>query len=429
MTKDTREDGKADGDSSRRSFLRQSAGLATGASLIGSAGSVAALMPAAHVAGSDAPEKREVRVGFMPLTDCASIVVAAAEGFDIKHGLRIVLSRQASWAAVRDAVANGTLDAAHMLYGMAYGLQLGIGGPQLDMNVLMTLNQNGQGISFARQLAALGATDGESLARLVAAHPAQTFTFAQTFPTGTHAMWLYYWLAAHGIHPLQDVRSIVVPPPQMIAACKAGVMHGFCVGEPWNQQGIAEGVSFSVASSQDIWPNHPEKVLGTTAAWTAAHPHTARALTAAVIDASRWIDASDANRCRAADLIAGAAFIDAPADVMAGRMLGDYEDGQGRHWRETHRLDFFRDGEVNAPHAADAAWLLSQFRRWGLVDGDPDYAAVIGAVNRADIHADAAAALGLAAPAQDDRPQTLMDGVTWNGRDPAAYARSFAIHA
>jgi len=418
------------GGKGRRDFLRQSAGLATGASLVGSApAAMAGLVPGAHLAGSDAPEKREVRVGFMPLTDCASVVVAAAEGFDIKHGIRIVLSRQTSWAAVRDQLANGSIDAAHMLYGMVYGLQLGIGGPRLDMNVLLTLNQNGQGISFANQMAAMGASDGESLARLVASSPAGAFSFAQTFPTGTHAMWLYYWLAAHGIHPLDDVRSIVVPPPQMIAACRAGIMHGFCVGEPWNQLGIDEGVSFSVASSQDVWPDHPEKVLGTTAAWTARHPNAARALSAALIDAGRWLDESDANRRRAAELIAGAAFVDAPAAAIAGRMCGSYEDGCGRRWQDAHRLAFFRDGEVSYPYASDATWLLTQFRRWGLVDADPDYAGIVARVNRGDIYADAAAAVGASLPTALNRSHTLMDGVTWDGSNPQAYAAGFALHA
>ena len=419
-------------DTGRRDFLRQSAGLATGATLI----SVAPVASAgfspgfgAHVAGSDAPELSEVRVGFMPLTDCASVVVAAAEGFDRKHGIRIVLSRETSWASVRDKLLNSELDAAHVLYGLIYGLQMGIGGPKQDMNVLMTLNHNGQGISFARQMETLGAVDGASLARLVASRPAGSFTFAQTFPTGTHAMWLYYWLAANGIHPMRDVKSIVVPPPQMIAACRAGTMHGFCVGEPWNQQGIVDGVSFSVASSQDIWNDHPEKVLGTSAAWTEANPHAARALVAAVLDASRWIDAADANRRRAAELMAGAAFVNTAYEVIAGRMLGHYQDGRGRSWTDSLRLKFFDDGAVNFPWLSDGMWLLTQFRRWGLLGRDPDYLALARQVNRTDIYADAASAVGVGVPANAMRSHRLIDGVVWDGSDPARYAGSFAVHA
>ncbi|MGB0129822.1 MAG: CmpA/NrtA family ABC transporter substrate-binding protein, partial [Rhodocyclaceae bacterium] len=233
----------------------------------------------AFAAGSDAPEKSEVRVGFVALTDCAPVVMAAAKGFDAKYGIRIVPTRASSWASIRDQLMAGDLDAAQILYGLVYGLELGVGGPQQEMAILMTLNQNGQGISLASQLRDQGVTDGEALAALVAKHPAGSFAFAQTFPTGTHALWLNYWLAAIGIDPLRDVRTISVPPPQMVLTCRLGRMHGFCVGEPWNQRGIADGVSFSVASSQDVWPDHPEKVLGTTAAWVAQYPNTARALT------------------------------------------------------------------------------------------------------------------------------------------------------
>lgn len=162
-------------------------------------------------AGSDAPEKREVRVGFLPLTDCASIVIASLRGFDRRYGIKIIPTREASWAAVRDKLLNGVLDAAQVLYGLAYGVQMGIGGPKRDMAVLMTLNQNGQGITFARRLRELGVTTGDALRRRLSMDH-RPYSLAHTFPTGTHALWLYYWLAAHGIDPLSDVHTIVVPP-------------------------------------------------------------------------------------------------------------------------------------------------------------------------------------------------------------------------
>ena len=127
---------------------------------------------------------------------------------------------------------NGELDFAHVLYGLVYGVHLGIGGPRKDMAVLMGLNQNGQAITLSNKLLQAGARDGESLARLMASDKRE-YTFAQTFPTGTHAMWLYYWLAAHGIDPMRDAKAITVPPPQMVANMRVGNMDGFCVGEPW----------------------------------------------------------------------------------------------------------------------------------------------------------------------------------------------------
>ncbi|HEV7815932.1 MAG TPA: CmpA/NrtA family ABC transporter substrate-binding protein, partial [Janthinobacterium sp.] len=173
------------------------------------------------------PEKQTVRIGFIPLSDCASVVMAALLGFDEKYGIKIELSKEASWAGVRDKLNNGELDAAHVLYSMVYGVQLGIGAAEKDMAVLMGLNRNGQAITLSRQLAGQGAVDGASLARLMREQP-RHYTFAQTFPTGTHAMWLYYWLAAHGIDPLKDARVITVAPPQMVAHMRAGHMDGFC---------------------------------------------------------------------------------------------------------------------------------------------------------------------------------------------------------
>ncbi|HEY5863798.1 MAG TPA: CmpA/NrtA family ABC transporter substrate-binding protein, partial [Casimicrobiaceae bacterium] len=175
-----------------------------------------ALRAGAWAAGSDAPEKAEVKVGFIPLTDCASVVIASVMEFDKKYGIKIVPSKEASWAAVRDKLVNGELDAAHVLYGLVYGVHLGIGGPKKDMAVLMNLNHNGQAITLSNQLKDKGATDGAKLKALIDREKRE-YTFAQTFPTGTHAMWIYYWLAAQGIHPFNDVKTIVVPPPQMVA--------------------------------------------------------------------------------------------------------------------------------------------------------------------------------------------------------------------
>ena len=179
-----------------------------------------------------APEKTRLNIGFIALTDCASIVMAQELGLFRKHGLDVTLSRQPSWAAIRDRVTLGELDAAHMLYGLVYGTHLGVGGPRKDMAALMGLNHNGQGIVLSNELRERGVTDGASLKKLIDRRE-RTYTFAQTFPTGTHAMWLFYWLAAAGIDPLRDVRVITVPPPQMVAQMRAGNMDGYCVGEPW----------------------------------------------------------------------------------------------------------------------------------------------------------------------------------------------------
>jgi len=387
-----------------------------------------AVRAGAWAGGSDAPEKPAVRIGLIPLTDCAPVVMAARLGLDGKHGLRIRASKEASWSAVRDKLVAGELDAAHVLYGLVYGVELGIGCVPREMAVLMTLSANGQGISVSRRLAASGAADGASLARLVHAG-GRRLVFAQTFPTGTHAMWLNYWLAANGVDPLRDVRTIVVPPPQMVANVRAGRIDAFCVGEPWNHYGVADGTSVHVASSQDVWPEHPEKVLGATREFVERNPNTARALVAALLEAGRWIDASDANRSRMAEVIAREPYVNVPVEVILDRILGRYQDGMGRTWTDAHAMRFHADGAVNFPWLSDGMWFLTQFKRWGLVREAPDYAAVAARVNRVDLYAQAAAQVKVAVPAQPMRASRLMDGIVWDGTAPERYAAAHHIHA
>ncbi len=407
---------------SRRDFLQ----LAGGAALM-------SLVPpgvrsGAWAAGSDAPEKKEVRIGFIPLTDCSSVVMAAVNKFDEKYGIKIIPTKEASWASVRDKLVNGELDAAHVLYGLVYGVQLGIGGPKKDMNVLMTLNQNGQAITLSNQLKDKGATDGAALAKLIAKKERE-YTFAHTFPTGTHAMWLYYWLAAHGIDPFKDVKTITVPPPQMVANMRVGNMDGYCVGEPWGNRAIVDNIGFTAVTTQDIWVDHPEKVLGTTAEFVARNPNTARAMTAAIIDAGRWIDASLANKQKTADTVANKAYVNTDADVIVARMLGRYNNGLGKTWDDKNAMKFFNDGNVTFPYLSDAMWFMTQHKRWGLIKEEPDYLAVAKKVNRIDIYRQAATAAGVSVPKSDMRSHKMIDGVVWDGKDPKKYAGSFKVHA
>ena len=407
---------------SRRDFLQ----LAGGAALM-------SLVPpgvrsGAWAAGSDAPEKKEVRIGFIPLTDCSSVVMAAVNKFDEKYGIKIIPTKEASWASVRDKLVNGELDAAHVLYGLVYGVQLGIGGPKKDMNVLMTLNQNGQAITLSNQLKDKGATDGAALAKLIAKKERE-YTFAHTFPTGTHAMWLYYWLAAHGIDPFKDVKTITVPPPQMVANMRVGNMDGYCVGEPWGNRAIVDNIGFTAVTTQDIWVDHPEKVLGTTAEFVAKNPNTARAMTAAIIEAGRWIDASLANKQKTADTVANKAYVNTDADVIVARMLGRYNNGLGKTWDDKNAMKFFNDGNVTFPYLSDAMWFMTQHKRWGLIKEEPDYLAVAKKVNRIDIYRQAATAAGVSVPKSDMRSHKMIDGVVWDGKDPKKYAGSFKLHA
>jgi nitrate/nitrite transport system substrate-binding protein len=406
----------------RRRFLTQS--LAGGAALM--AGLAPGVRGAAWAAGSDAPEKKEVKIGFIPLTDCASVVMAAHKGFDAKYGIKITPTKEASWAAVRDKLVNAEIDAAHVLYGLVYGVQLGIGGPKKDMACLMTLNNNGQAITLSSQLKAKGVTDGASLAKLVAKEKRE-YTFAQTFPTGTHAMWLYYWLGANGINPMTDVKTITVPPPQMVANMRVGNMDGFCVGEPWNARAIADGIGFTATTTQEIWKDHPEKILGTTAEFVQKNPNTTRAMIAAVLEAARWIDASEANRRETAQVIAQKSYVNTDAEVILGRILGHYDNGIGKKWEDASPMRFYNDGAVSFPYLSDGMWFMTQHRRWGLLKEDPDYLAVAKKVNQIELFRQAAAMVKANVPKDLMRSSRLVDGVVWDGKDPLKYAGGFKV--
>jgi nitrate/nitrite transport system substrate-binding protein len=408
----------------RREFLKKSA-FALGL------GSVNTILPGvlsggAWAQGSDKPEKTEVKIGFIPLTDCSSVVMAAVKQFDKKYGIKIIPTKEASWAAVRDKLVNGELDAAHCLYGLIYGVHAGLGGPKKDMAVLMGLNNNGQAITLSNKLKEAGANDGATLRTLMTKEKRE-YTFAQTFPTGTHAMWLYYWLAAHDINPFTDAKVITVPPPQMVANMRVGNMDGYCVGEPWNQRAIVDKVGFTATTTQAIWKEHPEKVLGATGEFVAKNPNTCRAMIAAILDASRYIDTSLSTKRETAEVVANRAYVNTDVDVILERMLGRYSDGLGKTWDDPAPMRFFNDGAVNAPFVSDGMWFLTQHRRWGLLKEDVDYLAIAKKINQVDLYKQGAALAKVSVPGDFMRSSKLMDGVLWDGRDPKRYASSFKI--
>jgi nitrate/nitrite transport system substrate-binding protein len=401
---------------SRRSVLGATAGLLPG------------LSTAVYAQGSDKPEKEEVRIGFIPLTDCASVVMASVLGFDKKYGIKIVPTKESSWAGVRDKLTNGELDMAHVLYGLIYGVHLGVSGPAKDMAVLMTLSNNGQAITLSKKLADKGAVDAASLAKLMTTEKRE-YTFAQTFPTGTHAMWLNYWLAAAGINPLKDAKVITVPPPQMVANMRVGNMDGYCVGEPWNHRAVLDGIGVTAATTQEIWKDHPEKVLGTTSEFVKKYPNTARAVIMAVLEASRWIDASASNKTKMAQTIAEKSYVNTGVEAINERILGRYQNGLGKTWDDPNPMKFFNDGAVNFPYLSDGMWFLTQQKRWGLLKEHPDYLAVATKINQIELYKQAAAQVKVSVPKDVMRTSTLMDGTVWSGKEPKKYAESFKIKA
>ncbi|MFM0299559.1 CmpA/NrtA family ABC transporter substrate-binding protein [Paraburkholderia sediminicola] len=377
----------------------------------------------ASLTASPAPaplEKTHLRLGFVALADVAPLVVAKLLEFGHAHGLTLELCRQPSWAAVRDKLLSGDLDAAHVLYGLVYGVQLGLGGPQTDMAVLMVLNRNGQAITLSSRLADALAEHGtlpKALATL-----GRKPVFAQTFPTGTHAMWLYYWLASHGVHPLRDIESVAIPPPEMVAALAKERLDGFCVGEPWNAMAEAEGVGRTVAYTSEVWPDHPEKVLACRRDFVSANPNAARALVQTMLEACRWLDGAG-HRKEIARWLARPEFIGIDEALIAER-LGDEIAASAPRGLP---MRFFDNGAVNYPRAAEGAWFLTQFERWGMLDARTDYAEIAAQINQTQLYRNAAARVGIAVP-DDDISQVLVDGKEWGSSTPSAgYGQSFTL--
>ncbi|MGH7821652.1 MAG: CmpA/NrtA family ABC transporter substrate-binding protein, partial [Candidatus Binatia bacterium] len=251
-------------------------------------------------------------------------------------------------------------------------------------------------------------------------------TFAMTFPPGTHAMWMRYWLGAGGIDPDKDVSLITIPPPQMVANMKVGKMDGFCVGEPWNARAIADGIGFTATTTQAMWKNHPEKVCAFTAEFAEKNPKTVRAVLRALHHSSVFIDGLG-NRPEVADIVSRPAYINCPTEVILGRLLGKYDHGDGEG--ERHDEDYMRFSErgTNFPWKSHGLWWLTQFRRWGMVKGEPDWKGIVDRVHRPDVYREVAKELGIAAPAEDFKAEALFDGVRFDPKEPEAYAKAFPV--
>lgn len=248
-------------------------------------------VPVAYAA--DAPEKPKVNFGFIALTDCSPLVIAHEKGLFKKYGIESSPVKPANWAAVRDALVKGDIDCTHMLLGMPIASTMGLGGTKpVPMVVPWIMNRNGQAITLKSDWKGKVAGDPKALKPLVdeANKKGQRLTFAMTFPPGTHAMWIRYYLAAGGVNPDLDVDLITIPPPQMVQNMKIGKMDGFCVGEPWNARAIAENVGYTSVATQEIWKDHPEKVCAFTAEFAEKNPKIVKVVLKVVHEASVWLD-------------------------------------------------------------------------------------------------------------------------------------------
>ncbi len=456
-----------------RSFFKSPPlrGLASAAMLaLALLGASLVTTPAASAAGG-APEKEELKLGFIKLTDMAPLAVAYEKGYFEDEGLYVTLEAQANWKILLDRVVTGELDGAHMLAGQPLAATIGF-GTQADMITAFSMDLNGNGITVSNAVweemkKNVPMKDGkpvhpikaDALKPVVQKHRAEgkPFKMGMVFPVSTHNYELRYWLAAGGIHPgyyapsrgdtsgqiKADVLLSVTPPPQMPSTLEAGTIHGYCVGEPWNQQAVLKGIGVPVITDYEIWKNNPEKVFGVTKEWAEQNPNTHKALLKAMIRAAAWLDENDnANRMEAVKILARPQYVGADAKVIANSMTGTFEYEKGDK-RAVPDFNVFFRYNATYPYYSDAIWYLTQMRRWGQIEENkPDswYQEVAKKVYRPDIYAEAARELiaegklkaadfpdfakesGFRAPQSE-----FIDGVEYDGSQPNAYLKKFTI--
>ena len=379
---------------------------------------------------SDAPETATMNFGMIALTDCSPIVIAHEKGLFKKYGINSTVTKGANWAAIRDNLSSGTIQATHMLIGMPLASTMGLAGsPKKPMIIPWLLNRNGHAISLKTEWKGKVGADPKAIKPFVqqAQSLGEPLTFAMTFPPGTHAMWMRYYLGAGGINPDKDISLITVPPAQMVANMKIGKMDGFCVGEPWGARAIADKIGFTSVSTQDIWKDHPEKVCAFLAEFADKNPNTVRAVLKALNEASVWLDDLN-NRPEQCDIVSKPTYINCDAKTILGRLQGHYDYGDGRA-KEDPNYMIFSSRNCNYPQPKYAKWFLTQYRRWGMLKGTPDYEGIAKQVMRPDIYEEAMKEIGHPHDGLNNDKETLFDGATFDpAGDLEAYAKSFAVN-
>lgn len=421
----------------RRDFLK---GAAATAALMGAA---RALLPSGAYAAAAGPEVSGAKLGYIALTDSAALIIAKEKGLYAKYGVPDVeVEKQASWGATRDnmalGAANGGIDGGHVLRPKAHLYSSGLvmqNNQPLPTYTLLNLNEDCQAISVAQEYADTGVTlDSGALKEAFARKRAdgKEVTVAVTFPGGTHDLWMRYWLAAGGIDPRTEVNVITVPPPQMVANMKVGNMDCFCVGEPWNEQLVNQGIGFTALTTGELWHRHPEKILAMRAAFVDANPNATLAIMMAVMEAQQWCEKME-NKEEMAQIVGRRQWYNVPVADIIGRIKGDINYGNGRTAQGTDLLMKFwgEKGESSYPWKSLDTWFMTENIRWGYLPADTDVKAMVDNTNRSDLWLEAAKTMGLTdLPEGDSRGvETFFDGKVFDPENPQAYLDSLEIKA
>jgi nitrate/nitrite transport system substrate-binding protein len=358
------------------------------------------------------PEKRDLKVGFIPITCATPIIMAEPMGFYKKHGLNVQVLKASGWAMIRDLSINKETDATHMLSPMPLAMTLGVGSQAVPYVMPAIENINGQAITLAvKHKGVKTAADFKG------------FKFAVPFDYSMHNFLLRYVLAEAGLDPDRDVQIRVVPPPEMVANLRAGNLDGYLGPDPFNQRAVYEEVGFIWMLSKDIWPGHPCCAFAARRDFAESMPNTFGALVRAIVDATQYAH-EQKNRKEIAAAIAPRNFLNQPVEVIEAVLTGQFDNGLGQKLSVPDRADFDA-----FPYHSMAVWILTQMKRWGYLKGDVDYAKVAAQVYLADQCRDVLKSLGYKAPERNSMVHAFVLGKTrtFDPSKPEEYLRTFAI--
>lgn len=403
-------------DFSRRRFLKN---LAVGAALVtlaNCAPNQQTQEPGAEesetVAGTENLEKKDLRIGFIPITCATPIIMSEPLGFYSKYGFNAQVVKMPSWGAVRDSAIAGELDAYHMLAPMPIAMTLGLGSASFGVKLASIENINGQAITVANKYK--GKVNGPA--------DFKGFNIGVPFPYSMHNLLLRYYLATGGIDPDKDVKIRPVPPPDSIAQLVAGDIDAYLMPDPFNQRAVYEEAGFIHKLTKELWDGHPCCAFAASDDWITSNPNTFRALNKAIIEAAGYAR-DPANRPEIAKAISERAFLNQPVEVVEAVLTGNFEDGLGNTKDIPDRIDF-----DPYPWQSFANWISSQLVRWDLqgdekvkeVIKEGEYGAIGEKIFLTDLARELAQEVGLNPPEDIYRTETL-EFDTFDPANPQAY--------
>lgn len=393
-------------DAERRRFLL-SVGASTAWAAISSVIPFGALEAMAQEKGS--LEKKDLKVGFIPITCASPLIMADPLGFYKKEGLNVTMMKTAGWALIRDKVINKEYDASHMLAPMPLAMSMGVGSNAFPTNVMTIQNVNGQAIVLANKHK--NNRDPKNW---------KGFKFAIPFEFSMHNFLLRYYLAENGINPDTDVQLRVVPPPEMVANLRAGNIDGFLGPDPVNQRAVYDEIGFIHLLSREIWDGHPCCSFAIPAEFVKQNPNSFAALYRAILK-SAAMARDPKNRQLMAEVLAPANYLNQPKAVIEQVLTGKFADGLGNVKVVPDRVDY-----DPFPWYSMAYWILSQMKRWGYIKGEVRYKDIAEKVYLLTDARKQMASLGMNPPKENSRKFMVM-GKEFDPGKPDAYVDSFPI--